>query len=105
MKNAGDQIIFRAKFIKSFFGKKFGAPPPPPNHFELLRPCSDLLIYTKFKDVTDKCKKLGDDEKTVWSSESVATLLMVNNLIKVLLMPIKFVNLKIFKTIMLCFSN
>ena len=35
-KNSGDQFIFRAKFLKSFLGKKFGA---PPNHFELLRPC------------------------------------------------------------------
>ena len=46
---------------------------------------SDLFNYTKFKHFTDKYKKLGNNEKTVRSSASVATLLMVNNLMKILL--------------------
>ena len=42
---------------------------------------SDLFIHTKFKHFPDKYKKMGDNEKTIRSSVSAATLLKVKILI------------------------
>ena len=49
-------------------------------------------------------KKMGDNEKTILSSMSAATLLKVNSLINTL-MPITFVNLEIFLIKISCFSQ
>ena len=75
------------------------------NHIDFLYSDSNLFISTEFKHFIDKYIKLGDNEKTVWSPESAATLPMIHNSIIILHMPIKFVNLEIFQTNILFFSK